>query len=154
MSTQKVAISQFDGTSKVLKIDVGSGVGEIFSSDEIPEDDISFGLFDIYEVNEKSNFIALLATGDGPLLFFNEIKYRPELGKTKVSIKDDNQTSHFLILHEGSPVFGLFYERKFGIGLHPYNRERDDIDFYYWLKTKVINPKFYEVYTKKYTVIE
>lgn len=154
MSTVKVALSQFDGTSRVLKIDVGTGVGEIFSSDTVPEDNISFGLFDTYEINEESKFVALLATDDGPLLFFNEIKYRPELGKTTISIKDDDKTSHFLVLHKGSPIFGLFYESKYGIGLHPYNRERDDIDFYYWLKTKVANPKFYEVYTKKYITIE
>ncbi len=56
---------------------------------------------------------------------------------------------HFRILHEDRHVFGMFVEPKFGIGLHPYSNEREDIDFHYCLSTKVENPDFYSTYTRE-----
>lgn len=154
MKKNTVAISQFDGTSKILKIEITTGKGAVVSASEIPEEKISFGLFDIYGDNEEVDFVSLLATPDGPMLFFKEIQYRPEFGKTKIDLKDEGGISHFLVSHEGVPVFGLFYNDKFGIGLHPYNRERADVDFYYWLFEKVRNPNFYKVYSKNFILIE
>lgn len=110
-------------------------------------------MFEIERRDPNVDIVVLLATPDGPLLFLNGNQYCPEKGKTKISINDDENLSHLLVSHEGRPIFGLFYEKKFGIGLHPYNKTREDIDFYYWLCTKISNPKFYEVYTKDITYI-
>lgn len=154
MEKCSVAISQFDGTGKVLKLEVATGRGEIVGSGEIPEEEISFGLFDTYGNNEVEDFTSLLATPEGPIIFFKNFQYRPEFGKTNICLRDGGGISHFLLLHEGIPIFRLFYKSKFGVGLHPYNKERNDIDFYCWLGMKVGDSNFYETYSKNLIFIK
>ncbi|KRB86955.1 hypothetical protein ASE26_29470 [Duganella sp. Root198D2] len=62
--------------------------------------------------------------------------YRPNAEETKVEITDLGEFSHFRILHRGTPIFTMTYKEKFGIGLHPYAQGREDIDFYFWLKSR------------------
>ena len=69
--------------------------------------------------------------------------------KSHVEVSDDGNYSSFKISHENQHVFECFYETKFGIGLHPYNNQREDIDFYFWLSKNINNPKLYEAYTKE-----
>ncbi len=148
MQNKFTIISQFDNDVNLLKLNLSTGTGQVISSENINEDQISFGMFEIENHELHIDLIALLATPDGPLLFLNGNQYRPEIGKTKISIKDEENLSHFLISHERHPIFGIFYEKKFGIGLHPYNKNREDIDFYYWLCKKISTPALYKVYTK------
>ena len=149
MENKSVVINQFDGTTKLLRVDIKTGRREIVSADKFANDKFSFGLFEVEREGENIESVALLATPDGPLLFLNEMQYRPEINKTKIKLRDDGKFSNFRILHEENFIFGLFYEQKFGIGLHPYNNNREDIDFYYWLSKNINNPKFYEIYTKE-----
>ena len=149
MQSKFAVISQFDNDVNLLKLNLSTGSGQLILSENINEDQISFGMFEIENHELHIDLIALLATPDGPLLFLNGNQYRPEIGKTKISIKNEENLSHFLISHEGRPIFGISYEKKFGIGLYPYNKSREDIDFYYWLCKNISNSKLYAVYTKK-----
>lgn len=148
MQSKPIAVSQFDGTVNLLKLNLISGEREIIAADTVNEDHVSFGLFELESEQPKLEYLALLATPDGPLLVFDDDVYYPEPGKTTIDITDDGNHSHFKLMDDGELVFGLFYESKFGIGLHPYNRTREDIDFYYWLSKKISDPKFYTTYTK------
>lgn len=148
MTNSIVAVSQFDGTVKLLTIDLSTGERQVISADVVNEDDITFGLFEVEQSEAELNSVALLATPEGPLLFLKDIRYQPDIKKTKIKIEDNGDFLHFQILHEENHVFGLFYEEKFGIGLHPYNTSREDIDFYYWLCKKINMPQFYQTYTK------
>lgn len=148
MQNKFAVINQFDNDVNLLKLNLLTGDAQLISTNKIDEDQISFGMFEIENHELHIDIVALLATPDGPLLFLNGSQYRPEIGKTKISVKDDENLSHLLISHEGHPIFGIFYEKKFGIGLHPYHKNREDIDFYYWLSRKISDPKLYAVYTK------
>lgn len=141
-------ISQFDGEVNLLKLNLHMGSGQLISTDKVDEDQISFGMFEIENHETHVDLVALLGTPDGPLLFLNGNQYRPEIGKTTISIKDDENLSRFVISHEGLPIFRMFYEKKFGTALHPYNINREDFDFYYWLYKKILEPELYAVYTR------
>jgi hypothetical protein len=144
-----VAVSQFEGSVDLLKIDLATRAWEIIPTTEVMPDEVSFGLFEIERDGPACEIVALLATPKGPLLIFKEHQYRPEIGKTTIGLKTVRDSTRFRILHAGEEVFGLSYVDKFGIGLHPYNRKRSDIDFYFWLSIEIDNPKFYEVYTRE-----
>jgi hypothetical protein len=154
MQNKFVAVSQFDGSVKLLKIDLATGEREIVPHDEVDEKQVTFGMFEVEKVNQELVSVVLLATPEGPLLILKDLHFRPEIESTKIEVKDDGQFSHFLVLDEGEPVFGLFYEAKFGIGLHPYLNEREDVDFYYWLSENINNPKLYQAYTKEIKYID
>lgn len=149
MPGESVLLSQFDGEVEYLKIKISTGDAQIFSAGEIDKDKVSFGMFECEQGVSGLSWVALLATPKGPLMFLNHMQLYPEADKTKIKIKDDDNESHFLVLHEGKAIFGLFYKKKFGIGLHPYNNAREDIDFYYWLSKNIDNPKLYQVYTRE-----
>ena len=146
MQNKFIAINQFDGTVKLLKIELSTGNRHVIPAEGVDKTSIAFGLF---EMESESETVALLATPGGPLLFLKDLQYRPEIGKTKIEVTDDGGFSHFQVFHDGGIVFSLFYKEKFGIGLHPYNNNREDIDFYYWLEKNHNDPKFYKVYTKE-----
>jgi hypothetical protein len=148
MANTTVVVGQFDGSVKLLRIDLSTAEREVISADEVDENEIAFGLFEVEKSETDLNSVALLATPDGPLLLLKERQYRPDISKTKIKIKTDGQFPHFQIFHEQNPIFGLFYGEKSGIGLHPYNNTREDIDFYYWLCKKISTPQFYQAYTK------
>ena len=57
--------------------------------------------------------------------------------------------SHFMVSHDDQLIFELLYEEKDGVGSHPYNKSREDVDFYYWLSKSAGNPKLYNYYSKK-----
>lgn len=154
MTGKSIAISQFDGTIKLMKIVLSTGERKIVPAKEIEEEKVTFGLFEVEENQYHTESIALVATPDGPLLIFNDTLYHPNASETKVDIADDGEFSHFRILHKGSPIFGMFYKEKFGLGLHPYNRNREDIDFYFWLKNKINEPKFYNAYTREIVFVD
>lgn len=138
-----VALSQFDGTRQLLEIDLASGARQLIDADA--DSDTAFGLFD---AESGQHFLALVATPRGPLLMFKDAQYFPQLGKTSIVITDGLAYSHCRILHDGALVVELAYQRKHGIGLHPYNRTREDIDFYYWLSKNIGNPALYATYTR------
>ncbi|MYN19495.1 hypothetical protein GTP81_22385 [Rugamonas sp. FT107W] len=149
-----VAVSQFDATVNLLKMDLVSGTGEIIPADAVAEGDVSFGLFEVEKSASGLDYLALLATPDGPLLVFKDGRYRPNLERTRIEITGDGKCSAIRIFDGGDVVFGLSYEDKFGIGLHPYNRTREDIDFYYWLSKKINDAKFHATYTRDIAYID
>lgn len=154
MQGDSVLLSQFDGQVEFLKIKFSTGDAQIISASEIDKDKVSFGMFEYEENASGLNCVALLATPQGPLMFLNHMRLYPKADKTTVEIKDDENLSHILVLHETRPIFGLFYESKFGIGLHPYNSARRDIDFYYWLSENIGDPKMYEIYSKEIKFVD
>jgi hypothetical protein len=154
MTGKTIAISQFDGSVKLMKIDLSTGERKIVPAHEVNEDKVTFGLFEAEADDKLAESIALVGTPDGPLLVFNDTLYHPSAEETTVDIVDQEDYSHFRILHDGEPIFGMFYKPKFGIGLHPYNRNREDIDFYFWLKDKINSPRFYETYTRQITFLD
>jgi hypothetical protein len=154
MQNKFVAVEQFDGSVELLKIDLATGERQIVAHDELDEKDVAFGMFEVEKIEPEVESVALLATPEGPLLILNDLQYRPDIQNTRIEVKDDGKFSHFLVLDDGEPVFGLFYEKKFGIGINPYLNEREDIDFYYWLSKNINNPKLYQVYTKEIKYIE
>jgi len=82
------------------------------------------------------------------LLYLDDLRYVPKIHRTKIEIKDDESISSFRILHDAQLIFELFFKAKCGIGLHPYNNTREDIDFYFWLGKNINDPEFYKAYTK------
>jgi hypothetical protein len=120
MSNESIAIGQFDGAVSLLKIELATGNFQIVPIDEVDESQISFGMFEIETDNSTADFVALLATPDGPLLLFKDFQYRPEIDKTRIEISDGEEFSCFRISHEEQVIFSLLYKNKFGIGLHPY----------------------------------
>ena len=149
MTGKTIAVTQFDGTVTLMKIDLATGAREFVPSTEVDEEKVAFGLYEIEESGHHAESIALLATPDGPVLIFNDTLYHPDADETKVEIADQEAVSHFRVLHRGTPVFELAYEQKSATGLHPYARHREDVDFYFWLKSKVNDPDFYRVYTRE-----
>jgi hypothetical protein len=89
-----------------------------------------------------------------PCYFFHGREYRPEIGKTGIKINDEGRFSHVLVSHEERLIFELFYEKKFGIGLHPYSNERKDVDFHYWLDKNLGSSKFYLTYKRDIKFID
>lgn len=148
VANKLIAIPRFDGTADLLRIDTTTGSGELISPDELNKDQIAFGMFEAETGMLERSFVALVATPDGPLLFLKGHAFRPDSTKTTIIIKDDVHLSHFLVSHDDELVFSVSYEPKFGSGLHPYSRTREDIDFYFWLSKNINNPKLYVVYTK------
>jgi hypothetical protein len=138
-----ITLSQFYGTQQLLKIDLASGTRQIIPA--AAGCDTAFGMF---EAEDSQHFLALLAKPDGPLLIFQDGQHGPQLGKTSIAIIDEGDYSHCRILHEGALVMELAYQCKHGIGLNPYNRTREDIDFYYWLSKNIGNPALYATYTR------
>lgn len=143
-----VAISQFDRDMQLLRISLSTGERDIIPSHLVDEDHIAFGLFDFEGGDKDLDSVALIATPRGPLLFLKDIQYRPDINLTKIQIEKDGGFFHFKISHDKNYIFGLFYKEKSGIGLHPYNHDREDIDFYYWLCKNINTPLFYQAYTK------
>ena len=154
MRNRFVAVSQFDGTTNLLKIELPTGNRELIKASNVDENLVSFGLFEYEMDGSVMQTVALLATPEGPKLYLNDLEYRPQIYKTKIEVKDEDDFSHFRVLHDDRVVFGLFYRKKFGIGLHPYNNTREDIDFYYWLSIKINDTKFYQTYTREFIFIE
>lgn len=148
MQKRFLAVHQFGGNVRLLKIDLTTGERRLVPHDEIDERDVTFGMFEVENLEPDLESVALLATPEGPLLILKDLQFRPDIQRTKIEVKDEGQLSHFLILNGGEPVFGLFYPEKFGVGLHPYLNEREDVDFYYWLSKNINNPKLYQTYTR------
>jgi hypothetical protein len=148
MEQNFVVLRQFDGDVKLLKIELSSGIRELVNIDEVARNKITFGTFESERNSPILESVALIATPEGPLLYLNDLKYVPEINRTKVEVEDDGKISSFRILHEDKFIFGLFFEEKFGIGLHPYNNAREDIDFYFWLSKNIDDPGFYKAYTR------
>lgn len=154
MTNKTIALHQYDGSVELMKIDLSTGASEIGPSKESSEEKIAFGMFELEEGNQPPQALALLATPDGPLLIFNGTMYRPNACETRAEITEQGEFSHFRILHLGAPVFELSYKEKFGVGLHPFAQDREDIDFYFWLKNKINEPKFYQAYTREIVFME
>lgn len=148
MENRFVAVRQFDGTVELLKINFATGEREIIPFNDIEKNKIAFGFFEIEKDKSELHTAALIATPEGPLFFLKDLKYFPKMGKTKIKINPNGDFFHFQIFHDGQHVFGMFYEEKFGIGLHPFINSREDCDFYYWLSTIIDNPEFYQKYTR------
>jgi len=149
-----IAVRQFDGSAKLLKVDLSSGAYELLSSEGVGEEEITFGLFEIEENNLSPKFIAVIATPEGPKLISDGMLYRPDIASTTAVIIDDSTKSIFRILHEGSPIFEMPYSEKWGIGLHPFARNREDVDLYFWLKGHIDSPDFYLAYTREIVYLE
>jgi hypothetical protein len=149
MQKRLVAVHQFDGNVRLLKMDLASGEREIVPRGEVDETQLTFGMFEAEKYEAERMSVALLATPEGPLLILNKLQFRPDVRNTRIEVNDGGQFPHFLVFDEGEPVFDLFYEHKFGIGLHPYLHERADVDFYYWLSKNINNPELYQAYTKE-----
>ncbi len=149
MQNSIIAISQFDKPVNLLRFDLSTGERKVISFADVDRNDVTFGLFDFEENENDLNTVALIATPTGPLLLLKNIQYRPEINKTEIKISNHEKFFHFQIFHEKKHIFGLFYQEKFGIGLHPYNNTREDIDFYYWLCQNINNPLLYKTYTRE-----
>lgn len=149
MQNKIVAVNQFDGTVMLLKIDLGSGDREIVSVDAVAQDKVAFGMFELEEGTSDLQTVALIATPDGPLLLLNERQLYPDVASTSIVVKDEGQNSQLLVFNDGELVFELFYQPKFGIGLHPYLHEREDYDFYFWLSKNMNDPGLYRSYTQE-----
>jgi len=143
-----VALRQFGGGVKLLKIELSRGMRELVAIDEVAKHKIAFGTFECEQPGPVLKSVALIATPAGPLVYLDDLRYVPEIYKTKIEIKDDGNISNFQIFHDGQLIFGLFFDAKFGIGLHPYNQTREDIDFYFWLSKNIDDPGFYKAYTR------
>ncbi|WP_374584547.1 hypothetical protein [Pseudoduganella sp.] len=147
MAGKTIALAQFDGTAQLLEIQFATGERQLVAAQQVAPEKIAFGLYD-------TETVALVATPGGPLLVLDQAFYRPAIGATVAELLDEGDSSRFRLLHAGKLVFELVYEAKFGTGLHPYNRSREDIDFYFWLKGKVTDPAFYQAYTREIICLE
>lgn len=154
MQNKLVAISQFDGNVKLLQIDLTTGERWIVPYDKVGEQDITFGMFEVEKLEPEPESVALLATPDGPLLILKDLQFRPDVQSTTIEVKDEAEFGHFRVLDHDKLVFGLFYERKFGVGLHPYLNAREDFDFYYWLSKHINDPKLYQAYTREIKYVD
>ena len=148
VNTNHIALTQFDSSVRLLLIDLVAIERRLIPAEMVNTKSICFGFFEV-ESETPTLTVALFATPEGPVLLLNDLLYALSLEKTKIKISDEGKKTHFRILHENQHIFGMFMEPKFGIGLHPYSNEREDIDFYYWLSTKVGNPDFYSTYTRE-----
>lgn len=144
-----IALAQFDSSARLLLIDLVALERRLVSEASVNPRRICFGFFEVESEAPALTTVALFATPKGPVLLLNDLLYPMSLGKTKIRLSDIEKKTHFRLLHEDQHVFEMWIEPKFGIGLHPYNNEREDIDFYFWLSKQVDNPAFYSTYTKE-----
>ena len=87
------AIGLYDSAVGLLKINMTTDVGELVPSQDVNNSNIAFGTA---EIERNGNFVALLATPEGPLLCFKGFQYRPELDKTAFDLKDEKEQSSHL----------------------------------------------------------
>ena len=149
-----VAVSQFDGSAKLLTVDLSSGKHMIVPAEKISGNKITFGQFEFEESTHSPAFIALIATPDGPLLISEGVMYQPAIARTMALIVDEGGCSRFRVLHDGTPILEMSYAEKWGVGLHPYVINREDIDFYFWLKCRFDKPDFYQAYTREIVLLD
>jgi hypothetical protein len=149
-----IAVYRFNNSVEVLKFSLVTGAISIISADEVEKSKISVGFFESENNQSGTDLVALVATPDGPLLIMNSVQYSPKMGITKIRITDAGDFSHFSVLDKGVNIFGLFYKEKAGIGSHPYNEVREDVDFYCWLSKHIGNPKLYEHYNKSFLYLD
>lgn len=154
MQNQIVALRQFDGTVKLLKINLATGERGIIPAEGVEKSRIARGMYEAEGEGAELETVAMVATPEGPLLMLQDQPYRPSVADTKIVVQDDAQLCHFMVFDQGEPIFGLFYEPKFGIGLHPYVNAREDIDFYYWLSKNINDPKLHQTYMQPTAFLE
>lgn len=154
MKNRTVALIQFDGSTKLLKIDLATGAREVVPRNDATEDQTAFGFFEVETIDKGLDTFALLATSAGPLLFFNDQQYYPAVDLSRIEINDHEKFSTFKMLHGECCIFEFSYEEKFGIGLHPYSNTREDIDFYYWLAQNNNNQELYQLYSREITYVK
>ncbi|QYF94619.1 hypothetical protein KY495_05310 [Massilia sp. PAMC28688] len=128
MQNQIVALRQFDGTVKLLKLNLATGEREINPAEDVEKGRIARGIYEAEGEGAELETVAMVATPGGPLLMLQDQPYHPSVENTKIVVQDDGQLCHFMVFDQDEPIFCLFYEPKFGIGLHPYVNEREDID--------------------------
>lgn len=154
MKEKFAAVYRYNNPVEVLKINLATSNFEIIAADGVDKSTVAVGFFEIEKNQDGQDLVAITAAPDGPLLIVNSIQYAPKIGQTKIEITDDEKYSHALISDEAKNIFGLFYEVKAGVGSHPYNESREDVDFYFWLSKNIGNPKFYEYYKKNYIYLD
>jgi hypothetical protein len=71
MSKKCVEIGKFDSAVQLLRMDLSTGAGKVFQNNCVIEDRLSFGFFEFEKSEPHLEFGALLATPEGPLLFFS-----------------------------------------------------------------------------------
>lgn len=154
MQNQIVALQQFDGTVKLLKLNLATGAREIIPAEGVEKGRIARGMYEDEGEGAELETVAMVATPEGPLLMLQHQPYRPSVEDTKIVVQDDVQLCHFIVFDQDQPIFRLSYEPKSGIGLHPYVNEREDIDFYYWLSKNINDPKLHQTYMQPTTFFE
>jgi len=147
--TKFIFLNRYNNSRDILKISLETSGSKIVSANEVDNKKISTGFFEAEKRNDGIDIIALVATSAGPLLIFNSLQYFFELGRTKIDVGGSEKLSHFIVSHDSELIFELLYEEKVGVGSHPYNQGREDVDFYYWLSKNAGNPKLYDGYSKK-----
>ena len=45
-------------------------------------------------------------------------------------------------------MYSMTYILAYASGAHPYDRMREDVDFFYWLSVRINRPQLYTLYTK------
>lgn len=154
MKEKFAAVYRYNNSVEVLKVSLATGNFEIIAADGVDKSKVSVGFFEIEKNQSGQDCVALIATPDGPLLIMNSTQYVPKIDETKIKVIDGEKFSHLLISDDGKNIFGLFYEEKAGVGSHPYNESREDVDFYYWLSKNIGNPKLYQHYKKDYVYLD
>lgn len=154
MKEKFIAVYRYNNSVEVLKICLATGNFEIIAADGVDKSKVAVGFFEIEKNQSEQDCVALIATPDGPLLIMNSTQYVPKIVETKIEVIDGEKFSHLLISDDGKNIFGLFYEEKAGVGSHPYNESREDVDFYYWLSKNIGNPKLYQHYKKDYVYLD
>jgi hypothetical protein len=153
MKKEFIFLKNYNNSVDALKFFLGTNDSVIVPASEVESAKFSTGFFEIEKRGGVTDITALVATPEGPLLILNAIQHFPKLGKTKIEVRDDEKSHHFLVFDDEKFLFGIFYEEKAGVGSNPYDENREDVDFYYWLSKNMENPKLYDFYRRNWVCL-
>lgn len=131
-----------NGESKALKYDPQSGPLLEVHLDGIKDKLRKKGCY----VRHGDDFLGVIGTRNGPVLFVNDTIYPFSDSSWTPSIEKKGTFNQFLIKENGNEVLRLNYSPSEVDELDPWSDEQS-VDFYLWVVNKKQDDEFFEMWT-------
>jgi hypothetical protein len=148
-----ILLRSYDNVREVLEYAPATRAWILHAADDVPEGHRTFGAF---TRNEHGHVAGIFATPDGPAVFLNKTLMLVRPGETAVQLEDAGSNPHrskFSLVHRSQPrrtqvVDALIYEHRHGVGTNPYDTEREDVDLFAMIATRLEREDFLRAYKR------
>ena len=113
MHDHQIAIGQFDGTSRLLKLDLNSGTGQIVQAADFDKDQVAFGLFETGGVGTFA-WICRAAGHAGRTAVIPERRALPA-GRSPHAHRDQEQRARYLVPSRARWTSGVLDDLHLGL---------------------------------------